>query len=344
MKVAGLARGVVRVVAAGEVTAARPLDLDDPRAEVGQLTGRERGGHRPAQVRRTVRAVQGVPHYEPTKAGRCFARNGPHRVAVVGGSCPGAAARRTRPPSESVNGRDPPSGPAASWSRRRRRSARPPARPPAPPAPRPHLGTGEPGRNGSPQVTACSAVKVGRAQVRQRPRPGHPDRGPAASPTAPKSQVSPMPVKRGSRGVRPLRHDGEKSHASTKPSPAPTQVPVDAPPRPAWAMVVSGGDDWGCSAPATVFSAVAGVPGRGPPRARPGPGRRRTPARPFPGQPPRRATPSSAATACKDESRLSFTARLSAGPGSVTVATAPSRSTVHVWSILLLSTERSGNI
>jgi hypothetical protein len=43
-EVAGLAeRGPV--VAAGKVTAAGPFDLDDPRAEVGELTGGERGGH-----------------------------------------------------------------------------------------------------------------------------------------------------------------------------------------------------------------------------------------------------------------------------------------------------------
>jgi translation initiation factor 2 gamma subunit (eIF-2gamma) len=42
--VAGLAKGGP-VVAAGEVTAARTFDLDDPRAEVSELTGGEGGGH-----------------------------------------------------------------------------------------------------------------------------------------------------------------------------------------------------------------------------------------------------------------------------------------------------------
>ena len=103
---AGLAEGGP-VVAAGEVAAARPLDLDHPRAEVGQLAGRERGGHRLLN-RDDGEATKGVAHYEPTNAGRCFARNArtalPWSVVVPSRRCAAHSAA-----SESVSGRDPPS-------------------------------------------------------------------------------------------------------------------------------------------------------------------------------------------------------------------------------------------
>jgi hypothetical protein len=58
--VAGLAEGGP-VVAAGEVTAARPLDLDDPRAEVSELTSGEGRGHGLLKGDDSE-AVEGVSH------------------------------------------------------------------------------------------------------------------------------------------------------------------------------------------------------------------------------------------------------------------------------------------
>jgi hypothetical protein len=59
-EVAGLAEGGP-VVAAGEVTAARSFDLDDPRAEVSELTGGEGRGHSLFKGDDSE-AVEGVAH------------------------------------------------------------------------------------------------------------------------------------------------------------------------------------------------------------------------------------------------------------------------------------------
>src|SRR6202041_1233628 len=75
--VAGLAEGGA-IVAAGEVAAARPFDLDDPRAEVSELTGGEGRGHGLLKGDDSE-TVEGMSH----DVKLCRQRRQPRRVGIV---------------------------------------------------------------------------------------------------------------------------------------------------------------------------------------------------------------------------------------------------------------------